>query len=193
MKLVTLRTDCKIPIGHEDLEMGYTTEFEGSFMFDQPLTSIQVAYINKFAETRRMLRSAAMATYLPDDERHAVGLPIGTDGEYFVGGAGFHGQDDDESVIDRSEPPRTQPEIWCQWVVAADGESLLWDGSEKFTEYIEWLEYLIANFFQRWGRVLSGAVAYEGEDAEDAGTIVIEDNKVIRRRHREIKGDHGQK
>ncbi len=158
--------------------MGYTTEFEGAFMFDQPLTSIQVAYINKFAETRRMFRSAIMARYLLDEERHAVGLPIGDDGGYFVGGTGFCGQDDDASILDHNEPPPTQPGLWCKWVVNNNGTFLLWSGTEKFYDYVEWLEYLIENFFKRWGRVLSGTVTYRGDDPGDAGKIVIEGNKV---------------
>ena len=36
--------------------MGYTTEFEGSFEFEEPLTDEMMHYINRFSRTRRMKR-----------------------------------------------------------------------------------------------------------------------------------------
>jgi len=36
--------------------MGYTTDFEGSLVFDKPLNQKQREYINRISDTRRMKR-----------------------------------------------------------------------------------------------------------------------------------------
>lgn len=71
------------------------------------------------------------------------------------------------------------PGYWCQWVIGTDyngEEVLVWDQNEKFYNYVEWLEYLIKNFFEPEGYVLNGIVEYQGEDPEDFGEIVVKDN-----------------
>lgn len=85
--------------------MGYTTDFWGEFTCEPALTPEHRAYLKAFAETRRVKRNPDIAETLPDPIRLAAGLPIGIEGAYFVGGAGFRGQDDDASVIDGNEPP----------------------------------------------------------------------------------------
>lgn len=159
--------------------MGYTTEFNGSFKLDRPLTPEHKRYLIKFAETRRMSRNPEIASTLEDPERIAVGLPIGESGAYFTGGLGFAGQDDDPSVIDHNYQPPGQPGLWCQWVPNEDGTEIVWDEGEKFYEYIEWITYLIEHFLKRWGYVLNGEVKWCGEDVwNDRGTISIKDNVV---------------
>jgi hypothetical protein len=130
--------------------MGYDTNFCGSFELDKPLSK----------------------------ERIAAGLPIGKQGAYFVGGLGFAGQDDDASIIECNTPPDGQPGLWCQWVPSNDGTAIVWDGSEKFYGYVEWIEYLIEHFLKPWGYVLNGEVEWFGEDANDRGMICIADNVV---------------
>ena len=158
--------------------MGYTTEFQGTFSLNKALTEDQVTYLTKFSETRRMKRNAKFAATLPDPFRNAVGLPIGNEAEYFVGGVGDFGQDDDLSVIDHNDPPKNQPGLWCQWVPSADGEGIEWNGGEKFYYYVEWLNYIIKNFLIPWGLVLNGTVKWRGEDFDDAGKIIVKDNVV---------------
>lgn len=159
--------------------MGYTTEFEGAFYFSKPLQDRHIDYIKKFSNTRRMARDFKKATMMPDHERHMAELPIGTEGAFFVGGLGFCGQDEDASIIDYNRPPRSQPSLWCKWVCSDDGTRLEWDGGEKFYAYIEWLEYLISTFFDPWGYKLNGKVEWQGEDPDDTGTIIVDDNKII--------------
>ena len=125
-----------------------------------------------------MKRNAKFAATLPDPFRNAVGLPIGNEAEYFVGGVGDFGQDDDLSVIDHNDPPKNQPGLWCQWVPSADGEGIEWNGGEKFYYYVEWLNYIIKNFLIPWGLVLNGTVKWRGEDFNDAGKIIVKDNVV---------------
>lgn len=155
--------------------MGYTTEFKGEFRFDRPLTAAHRAYLMRFTETRRMKRNASVAARMSDPLREAVGLPIGCDGEYFVG---VSERDDFVSVVCGNIPPSNQCGLWCGWVPNNDGTALCWDGSEKFYRYVEWLEYLIAHFFVTWNYVLEGRVTWQGEDGDDKGTIVVHANTV---------------
>ena len=70
------------------------------------------------------------------------------------------------------------PGGYCQWVPDDDGESIQWDGNEKFYDYVEWIEYLVKKFFDPWGYVLNGSVEWVGEDPRDVGKIEIINNKV---------------
>ncbi len=129
--------------------MGYHTEFDGKFTITPTLTPEHKAYLEAFNETRRMKRSSGKAMSLPDPRRQATGLPIGQEGCYFVGAVGFMGQDSDVSVLNYNSPPAGQPGLWCQWRPNTTGTAIVWDGGEKFYDYVEWAEYLIANFLAR--------------------------------------------
>jgi hypothetical protein len=163
--------------------MGYTTTFEGEFKLDKPLKPEHAAYLAKFAETRRMKRDADVTATRPDPVREAVALPVGVEGGYFVGSDAQFGQEYGAAgILDSNQPPDEQPGLWCQWVPTEDGTGIVWDSGEKFYAYIEWIEYLIANFLAPWGYTLNGTVEWLGEDADDRGQIVIKDNvvKVLR-------------
>lgn len=157
--------------------MGYTTEFRGSCRITPEISLKHANYINQLSETRRMKRDASLAEKMDDPLRMAVGLPIGTEGAFFVGGTGSFGQGRDSSILNYNSPPADQPGLWCQWVVNDAGE-LEWSGMEKFYHYVEWLEYLIANFFGPWGYKLNGSIKYQGEERGDHGTIVVDENRV---------------
>ena len=157
--------------------MGYTTDFEGKFSLDKELTDDQFAYLNQFSGTRRMKRSSVEAQKLSDPIREAVGLDVGTEGEFFVGAEGFAGQTEDKSVLDYNNPARTQPGLWCQWV-ATDKKTIAWDENEKFYNYVEWLQYIAKNFLTPWGIKMNGSVNWRGEDMGDTGTIIVKDNVV---------------
>lgn len=156
--------------------MGYTTEFDGVFNLDEPLTEAQAKYLNKFSDTRRMKRDAAIAEKFSDDERLAVDLPIGKEAEFFVGSEGAYGQSHDKSILEYNDPPSTQPGLWCQWVPTSNLKGIEWNGGEKFYHYTEWLQYIITNFLVRWGRTLNGQVFWQGEEHTDVGRIDVRDN-----------------
>ena len=158
--------------------MGYTTEFTGAFALSHPLTVAQYNYLKKFAQTRRVTRDAQKSASLDDELRVEVGLPIGQDGEYYVGAGGFMGQYQDSSVVDWDSPPGEQPGLWCQWEPSICGKYIQWDGGEKFYHYVEWIEYIIKHFLEPWGVSLNGSVGWQGEDRKDVGIIKIENNKV---------------
>lgn len=158
--------------------MGYSTDFYGSVTFNKPITEELKNYINKFGETRRMKRDVEkIKKTFPDWEKNCFNGNLGVDGEYFVGGNGFMGQDRDDSIVDYNYPPETQPGLWCQWMIDDDG-NLVWDGGEKFYEYGEWLTYLIENFLAPSGYVCNGEIEFQGEDMDDFGTIHVKDNVV---------------
>ncbi len=86
--------------------------------------------------------------------------------------------DSDFSYYDKRRP---YPSIWCQWIIeqTRDGNDILvWDEGEKFYMYTEWLVYLIENYFNKWNIKLNGEMEWQGEEREDVGKIVIEDNKI---------------
>ena len=156
--------------------MGYTTDFSGSFSLNTSLTDAHAAYLRKFAETRRMERKQTIASTLPDPIRKAVGLPIGKQGAYFVGGGGHCGQATDASIVNSNGEPSGQPGLWCQWVPTENNDAIEWDGGEKFYHYTEWLSYLIEHFLKPWGYILNGEVEWFGEDRDDRGKILVTDN-----------------
>lgn len=173
--------------------MGYTTSFINSFTLDKPLTAIQIEYLNMFADTRRMKRDPgklhAMFVNGQGNKRCfelciALGLPIDGEGEFYCG-TGYSGQDGDcfssstdNSVVEYNNPPSTQPGLWNQWNPSDDGREIIWDGSEKFYNYTEWLEYLIKFFLKPWGYKVNGIVEWQGEDRDDTGVIEVVDNVV---------------
>ena len=65
---------------------------------------------------------------------------------------------------------------YCQWATNEEGTALGWDGNEKFYGYIEWLEWLIDNFFEPKGIKLNGEIFWYGENPHDIGILVVKDN-----------------
>jgi hypothetical protein len=183
--------------------MGYSTDFDGEFKLTPFATPEQVEYINKFIDTRRMGRKVDVlmekfkgkfglplikTNLLPASETSVTDLvdngngefvPVdrtaaeiyGVQGEFFIG-------DENTAVIDHNRPPTTQPGLWCQWTLDEDGTSLQWDGGEKFYSYVEWLQYMITNFFSPWGIMLNGEVEWSGEESSDLGKIIVVNNVV---------------
>lgn len=145
--------------------MGYTTDFSGSFEIrPEPLDEKMIDYLTLFAETRRMKRNLN---------------GFGVEGEFYVYGGGMMGQDKESNVVDSNQPPQTQPGLWCQWVPTGDGTRIVWDGGEKFYDYVEWLQYIEENFLLPFGKYLDGEMVWQGEDIMDRGRIIA-DKDVIK-------------
>lgn len=146
--------------------MGYTTEFSGHFLVDRPVDDDTLKLLTGLSSTRRMKRN--------------VDSIYGVEGEFFVAGTGFGGQDRDSTIINYNQPPSTQPSLWCQWEInPLDRQTISWDGGEKFYNYVEWIEYIIDRVLAPRGYLLSGSVTWQGEDHGDVGKISIKDNKVF--------------
>jgi hypothetical protein len=154
--------------------MGYTTDFSGQFKLNKPLDDKTKEFLTKFAETRRMKRDPKKIA------QQFGGTPeqYGVEGEFFVGGLGFAGQNDDASVLEHNYPPITQPGLWCQWAPNEDGTAIVWDGGEKFYDYVAWLEYIVKNFLMPKGYSITGDVIWQGEDTGDVGVISVKANKI---------------
>lgn len=136
--------------------MGYTTDFNGKFTVTPTLKEEDRNFLTKLAQTRRMKRN--------------VGPEYGVEGEFYVDGKGFAGQDSDDTVLDSNQPPSTQPGLWCQWIPFEDGTAIEWDGNEKFYNYVEWIVY-INNWLNQRGYTLGGSVTWQGEERDDIGMI----------------------
>lgn len=73
---------------------------------------------------------------------------------------------------------KNKPGYWVHWIPNEDGTELKWDGGEKFYKYVEWLEYLIKNYFSKRGVELNGIVEWRGEDLDDTGEIKVVNNVI---------------
>lgn len=158
--------------------MGYTTEFSGSFTLNKKLKPEHKLYLAHFARTRRIKRDGNKTEALKDAVREAAKLPVGVEGGYFVGASGFAGQDETPDVVEYNNPPKGQPGLWCQWVPNEDGDTIEWDGGEKFYYYVEWLQYIIDHFLTPWKYEISGKVKWQGEYMDDRGLIIVKKNKI---------------
>lgn len=144
--------------------MGYTTEFQGQLEFNKPLDEETRTFLKKLSTSRRMARKMD---------------PIyGIEGEFYVDGGGFMGQDRDNTIIDYNEPPKTQPGLWCHWTPTEDGTALEWDGGEKFYNYVEWLEYIIVAILTPRKYKINGTLTWRGENFDDVGKITVKNNKI---------------
>lgn len=140
--------------------MGYSTDFFGSFKLNKKLDGVTHKLLVDLANTRRMKRDA-----------NVVGHQYGVDGEFYV-------EDDSKGVLEHNYPPSTQPGLWCQWIPTLSGDEIVWDGNEKFYNYVEWLQYIVDKILKPKGYVLNGTIEYSGEEVDDRGEITVKDNKI---------------
>lgn len=180
--------------------MGYTTDFEGHVTVTPALNAFEHEFLLELARTRRMAR---------------------TKGPLYVAGTGYAGQGHDEDIISFNDSGEL-PGLWLQWVpqrvrwhaeiggaysviddeaarVADEGSVLVWNGTEKFYDAAEWMEfirknllssdarpYLDAHIDEDWrlehftaDHVLTGVVHAQGEDPDDTWALVAEDELVM--------------
>jgi len=137
--------------------MGYDTTFKGRFKLNKILDPGTHEFLTKLANTRRMKRN--------------VDSMYGVEGEFYVKGTGYMGQDHEPNIVNYNGSPRTQPGLWCKWIPSQDGQYIEWDGSEKFYSYIEWIEYIMEKILAPKGYLLSGVVQWIGENRGDIGTM----------------------
>jgi DNA-binding protein Fis len=161
--------------------MGYTTEFTGHFNVTPLLKKAHRDYLTAFSQVRHMQREVTKLAKKKDPLRLTVKLPIGVDGAYFIGvptPSRPHGDRAPASILSHNHPPMGQPELHCQWVPTSDGKRIVWDGGEKFYEYVAWLQYLVDHFLAPWGYQINGEVSYQGQYPQDHGRVVAVQNKI---------------
>lgn len=77
-----------------------------------------------------------------------------------------------------TETPETIPNSYLQWEPNENGTEIVWNGGEKFYDYIHWLRWLIKHYLKPHGLVLNGKVEWRGDELEDIGIIYATDNKI---------------
>lgn len=158
--------------------MGYTTSFEGQFSIEPVLSDLHRRYLVRFCETRHMKRNVSELQKLNDPLRVAVGLPLGTDGEFFVDSESIEKDYQTLTIVKHNSFPATMPGLWCDWWPDETGAALVWGEGEKFYRYIEWLHYLMVNFLTPWNYSVNGSCVWSGESAGDHGEISVRNNQI---------------
>jgi len=81
-----------------------------------------------------------------------------------------------------TDTPDTIPDSYLQWEPSEDGTSYVWNGGEKFYDYIHWLRWVIKHYMIPRDLVLNGEIRWQGEEMEDVGVIMATDNKITTRK-----------
>lgn len=149
----------------------YSTVFEGQLEIEPPLSYHMRSYLDLFCRQEHVKRDADKCANHPDPFRVQAGMPVGIDGEFYTG-------NDCDSIVDESQPPSTQPSLFCNWQPSPDGSALEWN-QEPNSEYMDaWLEYLIKNILAPNGYTVNGTVLFSGQFLDDCGTVQVKDNVV---------------
>lgn len=155
--------------------MGYSTDFTGEIKIEPPLNEAERDYLQMFAATRHMHRSKG---------------PFYVDGKYGYGTK--------EDVVNCNTPPPDQPDLWCQFEPNVEGTALIWNGAEKTTCAVEWIQYIITRFLEKdavaagqgipefehfqFNHVLNGEMEAQGEIASDFWKLIVKDNIVSKKK-----------
>lgn len=149
--------------------------YPNSFELDQTLAPLHLAYLRIFTRMRHVRWWENVLTTLPDPLREAVGLPIGPDGSYYVGGVDrqllYYFASDDPAIQDYNWPPKQKPSLHCPWEPTSDGQAIHCHYADRFYDATEWITYLIDHFFISWGYVLTGTVAQ---------SLTVQDNVIVK-------------
>lgn len=171
--------------------MGYTTEFKGTVKSDKPIERELAEYINRFADARHVKYDVQkIKEHIPNYKEFCYNGNPGKDGMFFVGypNHSFKEYIEKGIIVDNNQHPSGVPELWCQWIVTGSKkdengdtiyDTIKWNGAEKFYSYVEWMEFLIKHFLAPNGYVLNGKIRFQGEEMDDGGTIIVEDNDVM--------------
>jgi len=76
------------------------------------------------------------------------------------------------------------PGIWCDYTCTTT--EIKWNGSEKSYDMVQWMEFLIMEFFRPFGRKLDGQMEAQGEDFNDRWLLVVTDNIVSVKRGKTV-------
>jgi hypothetical protein len=153
-------------------------QMQGKFEFDKPLSARHKKYLSSFALKKRLTRSENMLQQRPDPVREKVKLPIGSQGEYFVGENVVGNSGVDPSIVSFEDPPEEQPSFWCLWKPSQGKlDSIIWSGeTADFNTHHLWIKYLIKHFIAPWKYNLNGQVKWS--DGINFGKITITNNEV---------------
>ena len=86
-----------------------------------------------------------------------------------------------KQVLDFNEDPESisgdHPNSYMQWVPSESLDAIVWDGQEKFYNYVDWLKWIV-KWLSDLGIKSSGELFWSGESAGDTGRIQVIDGIV---------------
>ena len=85
---------------------------------------------------------------------------------------------DQDLYAEYTDTPETIPKSYLQWVPNEDGTAIVWNGGEKFYDYIHWLRWLIKHYLKEHGLAVNGSIKWRGDELEDVGIIYAHNNKI---------------
>lgn len=72
------------------------------------------------------------------------------------------------------------PSIHCDFEVNSDATGLVWNGSEKTYEAIDWIQLICDDFLDEFGVLANGSLVANGESRGDVWRLDVKDNVVTR-------------
>jgi hypothetical protein len=94
----------------------------------------------------------------------------------------------DEDVYKRyTSTPDTIPTTYNQWTTNEDGTMIIFNGGEKFYDYVHWLRWIVKHYLKPRNLTIDGSVTWQGEKIDDVGIIFATDNRITSRKV-EVKG-----
>ena len=97
-------------------------------------------------------------------------------------------------ILEANEDPDTIPtgdrqaRSYMQWVPSETLDHIVYDGNEKFYDYVPWLTWLLAHL-KSLGVTATGTLHWSGESASDTGTIDVLDSDITVRSRKSPAGD----
>ena len=93
---------------------------------------------------------------------------------------------DPDTIPTGDRPARS----YMQWVPSEALDHIVYDGNEKFYDYVPWLTWLLAHL-KSLGVTATGTLHWSGESASDTGTIeVVESVVTVNERESSARDSH---
>lgn len=73
---------------------------------------------------------------------------------------------------------KTGAGAYLQWVPTESLDAIVWDGNEKFYEYVPMLEWVCGTWLKERGIAANGELFWSGESSDDVGRITVAYNNV---------------
>lgn len=132
-------------------------------------------YLRAFATIEHRCRDAGKTGNISDPLREAVGLDVGVEGCFFVGG---DGGEKDKSVIAWDSYPENLPGAYCPWTVSPDNTSIVESGKWEWcgfqlVEMVNWLKFIEQEFLNPWGYAIEGQVFFQEPNHGFVESLVV--------------------
>lgn len=161
--------------------MDYYIETNGTLKLKKPLTKTHATYLYEFSCAQRQARDVRKLERVADPVRAAVGLPLGTWGNYCVLGEMAMQKTPSlyESIIHANIPPLDQPSSWCNWIPIDCGREIRLCNLDCSGKPVEWLQYILKHFLTPWGYELNGQLSWQDESSREKSVIKVSNNRIV--------------